>query len=329
MKAAVLVDDKKIVIKDLPRPEPGPDEILMKVSVSGICGSDHSLFNGKFNVPYPVIAGHEAVGTIAQLGKNVTDHHIGERITVQPNFSCGVCPLCLNGQKNICLKKVRLGIDTNGVFAEYVRLPANSIFTIPDGLENDVAVYAEPLSVAVHASNMIKPNKGKRILIFGSGIVGLLILQLEKLKGAKITTCDLQETHLMLSKKLGAVDTIGPKSAIEPYQNQFDVIYETSGAPDALARAIDFAAPGGKIVVLGLPPQTHPLSANMIVRKELHIMGSIIYVNEFPESLNHLKLGHIQTDLLTTGKFALEQLNSALMDFSNPDRVKLLVSIHD
>ena len=327
MKAAVLIEPRKLIIEDMKTPEPGSEEVLIKFSLAGICGSDHTLYHGKFGVPLPVIPGHEAIGRIEEIGDGVSGLAVGQRVTVQPNFSCGSCPLCRAGHKNICPSKIRLGVDTNGVFAEYAVAPADYVWPVPDGIEDEVAVFTEPLAVTVHALNIWAPQKGDQTLVFGSGIMGLLALQLAAAKGAEVTACDLVETRLAMAKQLGAFSTIGPGDSFESFYDTFKVIYETSGSPVALEKVIRLAAPRGKIVILSLPGKDHPVPTDLIVRKELQIMGSLIYTNEFPESMDILKSGKIKTDLLNTGKLSLNELDNALREFASPERMKMLVEI--
>jgi len=327
MKAAVLIEPRKIIVEDTKTPELGSGEVLIRVLLAGICGSDHTLYHGRFGVPLPVIPGHEAVGRIEEIGDGVSGLEVGQRVTIQPNFSCGSCALCRAGHKNICPSKVRLGVDTNGVFAELVKVPADYVWPVPDGIEDEVAVFTEPLAVTVHAMKIWEPRKGERTLIFGAGIMGLLALQLAVLRGAEVSACDLAETRLAMAERLGASRTIGPGDSFESYYNSFDVIYDTSGAPAALEQVIRLAAPKGKIVILSLPGEDHPVPTDMIVRKELQIMGSLIYTNEFPESMDILKSGKIKTDLLNTGKLSLNELDNGLREFASPERMKMLVEI--
>jgi 2-desacetyl-2-hydroxyethyl bacteriochlorophyllide A dehydrogenase len=327
MKAAVLIEPRKLVIKDVPKPEPGPKDVLIRVLLGGICGSDHTLYHGGFGVPLPVIPGHEAIGRIEKIGEGVTGLAIGQRVTVQPNVGCGSCRLCRAGQKNLCPSKVRLGVDKNGVFAEFASVPADYVWPVPNGLEDEIAVFTEPLAVTVHAMKIWTPRKGDRTLIFGVGIMGLLALQLAVHHGAEVAACDLIETRLAMAEKLGACCTIGPGDSFESFYNNFDVIYETSGAPAALEQVIWFAAPKGKIVILSLPGKDHPVPTDMIVRKELQIMGSLIYTDEFPESMDILQSGKIKTDLLNTGRLSLNELDDGLREFASPERMKMLVEI--
>ena len=327
MKAALLIEPRKLIITDTQKPAPGPAEVLIRVSLGGICGSDHTLYHGRFGVPMPVIPGHEAIGRIEEIGDGVSDLIVGQRVTVQPNFSCGSCPLCRTGHKNICPSKIRLGVDTNGVFAEYAVAPSDYVWPVPDGIEDEVAVFTEPLAVAVHAMNRLAPQKGDQTLVFGAGIMGLLILQLAVAEGAQVTACDLVDKRLEMAKQLGASRIIDPTASLESFSGAFDVIYETSGAPGALDQVIRLAAPFGKIVILGLPGKDHPAPTDLIVRKELQIMGSLIYTNEFPESMDILKSGKLKTDLLNTGKLSLNDLDNALREFRSPERMKMLVEI--
>lgn len=327
MKAAILTDVGKIVVQDTERPACGRDEVLIRVKLGGICGSDHTLYHGRFGVPLPVIPGHEAVGIVETTGEGVSGLEAGQRVTIQPNFSCGRCALCTSGHGNICPSKIRLGVDTNGVFAEFVKVPARYVWKIPAPIPDEVAVFTEPLAVGVHAMRITAPIPGDKVLIFGAGIMGLLVLQLAVSRGATVTACDLAEKRLSLAKQLGAAEILGPETSHEAYYNTFDVIYETSGVSSALDKVIRLAAPLGKIVVLSLPGKDHAIPIDMVVRKELLIRGSLIYTDEFPEALEILKNGQVQTGPLTTGRVSLRELDQFLGAFASPERIKTLVEI--
>lgn len=327
MKAAQLVEPGKITIQETPIPSPKPGEVLIRTSVAGLCGSDHSVYHGKFDVPLPVIPGHEAIGTIVELGEGVTNVSVGQRVTIQPNFGCGVCPLCKSGHDNICPSKIRLGIDTNGVLAEYVTAPSRYVWALPADLPDEVAVFTEPLAVAVHGVNMLPPKKDDRVLVMGAGIVGLLALQVARISGAEITACDLEQTRLDLAEKLGASRILGERDALDAFHNTFDVIYDTSGSPAAFELALQLAAPGGKIVIFSLPSQEASLNIQTIVRKELQIKGSMIYTDEFPQAIEILQKGQIDTELMVSDKLPLSEVQKGLDNFALPKRIKILVEI--
>lgn len=326
MKCAILTQPGNITITEAEKPTPKSNEVLIEVEMAAICGSDASVYGGKFDVPLPLIPGHEAVGRIVSTGESVSDLKPGQRVVIQPNYSCENCSICQRGMDNICPDKVRIGLDVNGVFGQYVTIPSHCAWPVPDSLDNEVAVFTEPTAVVYHAFTMAKPAKEERVLVFGAGVIGLLMVQLAARETRDVYTTDLVAQRLSLSEDLGA------KAGIQDFEElskkgPFDVIYETSGAPSALSQAIEMAAPGARIVVLGLPGAPHPVMATPIVRKELKIFGSMIYTDEFPAVLEMLANGDIQTRPLVSGVYPLEELSEVLNDFSNPDRVKTLIRI--
>ncbi len=327
MKCAVLLKPGHMEIRDLERPETGPGEILIEVELAGICGSDDSIYHGKSTVPLPIVPGHEAVGRVVSMGEGVKGFKAGQRVTIQPNFSCGRCELCLSGLANVCRKKIRLGLDIDGVFGQYVKVPFGYAWPLPDSMENETAVFAEPLAVALHALRKARPKKGQRVLVLGAGVIGLLLVQLLILENeSDVLTFDLVRERLSLSEEMGASAGIDSMDRISD-EGPFGIIFETSGAPGALAHAVDLASPGGRIIALGLPGSGYPLFTTTIVRKELSVFGSMIYTGEFPAVLDILEKGEIMTKPLISGIVGLEELPAALERFSSPTRVKTLVRI--
>ncbi len=327
MKAALLVAPRSVRVQDVPTPQPAAGEVLVQVSLAGICGSDHTLYAGKFNVPLPVIPGHEMVGRVAALGPGVAGLAVGQRVTLQPNIGCEACPLCLSGSRNLCPSKIRKGVDANGVFAEYACAPARYLWPVPESLTDEVAVFTEPLAVVVHAMAKAAPENGERVLILGAGVIGLLALQFAAASGAEVSALDLNDRRLEQARKLGAAHTYRADGSLESLHNRFDCIYETSGSPGAMALAVSLAAPQAFIVLLGLPGEEHPVATTLIVRKELRLLGSLIYTNEFPMALELLQGGGIATAPLVSGRIDLDGLDAALGAFSSSDRVKTLVTI--
>jgi len=326
MRAAVLDGTADLSIRDLPDPIPEPGEVVIAVTLAGVCGTDYSLYHGKFGVPLPVVPGHEGMGTVREVGSGVSNVTVGQRVVIQPNFACWKCDLCHSELDNICHEKVRLGIDTNGVFAQYVKVPSRYVWPVPDSIDDRTAALTEPLAVAAHGVKILPPAKEDRVLIIGAGVIGLLMLLLVKLEGADLTVSDLLTEHLSLAKKMGADATfqVGGDRELEPAS--FDLIYETSGAPSGFADAIGLAAPGGRIALLGLPGPDHPVSTTQIVRKELSIVGSMIYTNEFPGVLEVLESGRIDPTPLISDEIGLEDLDNVIKNFNVPDRFKVLVS---
>ncbi len=327
MKAAVIKEVGKIAIEDVEVPVPQEDQVRIAVELGGICGSDNSMYHGKLAAPLPVIPGHEAVGRIDAVGSAVTSFTIGQRVTIHPNYYCGECDVCKKGLTNICRSKVRLGVDIDGVFAEYAVVPAKAVFPVPDSLPNEVAVFAEPLAVSLHGVKQADIAEQDNVLVFGAGVVGQLCLQLALQHSRNITNCDLIAARLDLARKMGAQRVISDKDELASCQGTFDVIFETTGAPSALAQCIELAAPGGTVVVLGLPGQEHPVPTVFIVRKELTIKGSMIYTTEIPESIELLSKGVVNTEALVSSVIPVEDLQRTLDNFAAPTRMKTLVRI--
>ena len=328
MRAAVLVAPRQLkVMEDRNPPQPEPGEVLVRVTLAGICGTDHSLYEGRFDVPLPVIPGHEGIGVVEKLGSSVSEVAVGQRVAIQPNFPCRTCEVCRSGYENVCPEKVRLGLDVDGVLAQYVKVPAEYTWPIPEDLEDRVAVLTEPLAVAAHAVKLLPPKEGDRLLVLGAGVIGLLTLQLAVLEGANATASDLLAERLSLAERFGAARTFRVREGDELEPSSFDLIYETSGARSGLAEAVRLAAPGGRIALLGLPGEDHPVSAAQIVRKELSVAGSMIYTDEFPQVMDLLRKGKIETGPFTGDVITMNEVDHALQTFNEPDRVKTLVTI--
>ena len=327
MKAAVYAGPCNIETREVAIPQPAAGQVRIQVALAGICGSDHKLYHDKCGVTPPRIPGHEAVGRIDALGPGVENLSPGQRVTIQPNFGCQDCALCRRGRDNVCRAKVRLGLDCDGVFAEYVAVPARYVWPLPEGLTDEVAVFTEPLAVAAHGRRLARPARAERVLILGAGVIGQLCLQLAILDGAAVTAIDLSAPRLELARRMGAVALYNPSRDPDLEPDRFDVVFETSGAPAALAQAVELAAPGGRIVVMGITAAVHPVSSERIVRKELQIFGSMIYTNEFPECIALLAAGRIQTGPLATSCIRLADLAGALEAFAAPDRIKVLVRV--
>jgi L-iditol 2-dehydrogenase len=327
MQAAILIEPGKIEIREAPTPSPRKGEVLVRIIEAGICGTDYACYMGDLSTTYPIIPGHEAVGEIAALGEGVEGVRVGERVAIQPNFPCTTCPVCRGGRENVCPNKVRLGLDVDGVFAQYVCVPRPYVWPLPDGLPVSEAALAEPLSVALHAFRKSPPTPGERVLVYGAGVIGLLIVRLAVFAKTRIAAVDIAEERLAVAKELGA-DTIYKSFAeIERDAGTFSVMYDTSGVADAFSNIVKIASPGGQIVLIGLPHREFPLLTSTIVRKELTIRGSMIYTDEFPAALDLLKRGEMKIERLITETYPLGMLSRALEGFRSPDRVKTLIRI--
>src|SRR5881397_2954094 len=290
MKAAVLYGPHDLRVESTREPRPEPGEVIVRVASAGLCGTDYSIWTGDRPVDYPRVMGHELVGSVDAVAADVTTVRPGARVVVEPNYGCGRCPLCVEGNRNLCLSRRAIGIDVDGGFAELMRLPARCCWPAPDGAETDALLLTEPLAVVVRAVDRGAPGRGESAAVVGAGSLGLLALQVLRALGAQAThaTADgaLAETARRFSGREGV-----------------DLVVETAGTADAVTHALDLVRPGGRVVVTGLPHEPTPVPFFSVVRREITITGSMIYQDEFGEALRLVASGAVQTRPLITHRF--------------------------
>ncbi|TWT57761.1 Sorbitol dehydrogenase [Thalassoglobus neptunius] len=321
MKAMLLTEYKHLEVTEMPEPEIGDRDVLVEVRACGICGSDIHGYDGSSGrrIP-PLIMGHEAAGVITRLGPEVEGFKVGDRVTFDSTVSCGQCQFCRAGSINLCDNRTVLGVSCgeyrrHGAFAQYVAVPQNILYKIPENLPFEHAAMIEAVSIAVHAANRTPITLGDTALVVGSGMIGLLVIQAIRLKGcAKIVAVDLDDNRLKLAKELGADVTINAKdgNVIEQVQNLThgkgaDVAIEVVGAAPTIDTAIQATRKGGSITLVGnLAPKVEvPLQA--IVTRELSIYGSCASNGEYPACIDLLERGDIKVEPLITAKASLEE----------------------
>src|SRR6266852_2496305 len=188
-------------------PEIGPDDALVRVALAGLCGTDHRIWSGDRPVSYPLIMGHEFVGRVEAVGRNVSHLRVGQRVVAEPNYSCGRCPLCLEGNRNLCARRTTVGIDVDGAFAELAELPAKCCWPLSDSVRDDAAVMTEPLAVVVRAVNRGQPKRDESAAVVGAGTLGLLALQVLRAAGARVLVVSRSRRRFALASELGAEAT--------------------------------------------------------------------------------------------------------------------------
>src|SRR6185295_19152750 len=177
MKAAVLHGPRDLRLERARAPEPAAGEVVVRVGMAGLCGTDYRIWTGDRPVGYPLVLGHEFVGQVSAIGRDVTRVRAGDRVAIEPNYSCGTCPLCREGNRNLCPRRTAIGIDVDGAFAELASLPAKCCWPVADAVDDDAAVMTEPLAVVVRAVNRGAPKAHETAAVVGAGTLGLLALQ--------------------------------------------------------------------------------------------------------------------------------------------------------
>ena len=345
MKAAVLHGLNDLRVEDVEVPKFGPDELLIRVIYNGLCGTDASEYaKGQIMVPLtkqhpgskhqgPTILGHEFIGEVVDAGDKVKNH-IGLRVACGAGVSCGDCKYCKAGRTNLCTGYYTLGLSIHGGMAEFAVAPANICVPIPDSLPNLQAALAQPLAVGIHSVRRSGVKAGDKVILIGFGAIGAFVCVGLLSKGVEVVAMDVDQKRLNVASKLGVRETIligkeiTPAELKELYPMGGDVVFETSGAPGAPARALAITRTGGITMMLGLNkiPQEIPMADTVL--REITIATSVAHVckDDIPEALELLKNKDI-ADLLTDRVFALTNSENAFKELaSGKANGKILIS---
>src|SRR5215213_8876638 len=266
MKVSVLRGPKDLAVEDRERPQPGPNEVLVRVSSVGVCGSDTHYYDhgriGRFVVQQPLILGHEASGVIEDVGQDVHDRLVGQRVSIEPGVPDLYCPQCLAGRYNLCPNMRFFATPPiDGAFAEYVVVHSAFAHPIPDTITDNAAALLEPLSVGVWACRKGHVTAGSRVLVTGAGPIGLVSVQTALAFGAtEVVVSDVNPARLDLARELGATETVDVRTAsLTDLPRPPEVLLECSGHPAATGDAIRALGPAGRAVLVGMGGEELPL----------------------------------------------------------------------
>ena len=300
-------------------PAPGPGEVLVRVRRAGICGSDmHILHGSNPFARYPRIIGHEFAGEIEAVAQDVTGLAVGDRVVVDPVVSCGACYACRVGRPNVCARLEVFGVHRDGGFRDLVPVPARNVVKVGADLPVEIAALAEPFSIAANVLSRTGCGPEDSVLIYGAGTVGLTVLQVAKLKGARCLISDPDEARLERARAFGADVTIQPQRGpvAEAVQGELDglgpsVVIDGAGVPALLEEACRVASPAGRIGLLGFSPAPCNVSQQEIVKKELTLVGSRLNRQLLPEVVGWLESGRLQPAAMITQTFAAAEARAA------------------
>lgn len=269
MRAALLVSPGRLEIDDVPDPEPGPDDVRIVVGGVGLCGSDVSVFSGKWKAPsMPWIMGHEAFGTIEAVGQQVSATRVGETVVLEPNIVCLECAQCRLGRTSACERRRSVGMNRAGALAERLVVPGR--FAWPVTLrEPPTLVCVEPFTVVETALRRLRRPLPQAALVVGAGAQGVLMCVALLRRGMRVQVVDVNQGRAQFAIGLGAE----PEAADE----RFDLVVDTVGSPESNATAVGHAAVGATLLVLGLDARPLELSSQTLVRRQLEVRGSLTY----------------------------------------------------
>lgn len=278
---------------DVPLPEVGHNDLLIKIVKTAICGTDIHIWNwdewSQKTIPVPMHVGHEYVGVVAGMGSEVQGFKIGQRVSGEGHITCGYCRNCRAGRRHLCRNTTGVGVNREGAFAEYLVIPAFNAFPIPDDVSDDLASIFDPFGNAVHTAlsfNLV----GEDVLITGAGPIGIMAVAIAKHVGARhVVITDVNDYRLDLAKKMGATRAVNVaredlKAVMQELHmtEGFDVGLEMSGNPQAFRQMLETMNHGGKVALLGIPPSNTAIDWNQVIFKGLEIKG--IYGREMFET---------------------------------------------
>lgn len=322
MKAAVLTDKMNMEIQELPLPAPLDHEVIVKVKACGICGTDQHIFHGQpgsAEVQFPIVLGHELSGEVVQVGKNVTQFTVGNRVSIDPNMYCGTCDYCRGNRVHLCDHLQAIGVTRNGGMGEYCAVPAANCYTLPDEISYEEGAMIEPLGCVLHGFNQIKVWPGASVLIIGGGYIGLMMLQVAKMYGASpITVSEPDVTKHELATQLGATEAVNPEE-LERRKDGFDVVIECVGRKDSMTQAVKMAKKGGTVLLFGVsaPDTKIEVQPFDIFSKELTIKGSFINPHTHDLAISLVQQGKIQIKPLLSHQFSMNELPDIMKEYQS------------
>ncbi len=332
MRAAVLTQPGVFELVEMPEPQLAPDEVIVQVATCGICGTDRAIFRGEAPAAWPVVLGHEFSGAVVEVGSEVAELAIGDRVAVDPNIVDGTCFFCRRGETNLCSGLSPLGITRNGGFAEFAAVPATNAYRLPVTVSVDDGSLVEPLACCVRGIDQARIGLGDLVVVLGAGPIGCLLIQLARIQGAgTILAVEPDSARRHHAIAAGADLTCGPEEAVAVLADlrdpAADVVIEASGRTQTAEWAIGLVRRGGTVVLFGVYPEQEKLSVNpfRVNEDELRIVGSLNNPNTHQRAIDLLASGRVVLDGVITHRLGLEDLANAMDRDSFPGAGKITV----
>ncbi|KAG6812205.1 putative secondary metabolism biosynthetic enzyme [Tricholoma furcatifolium] len=339
MDAACFPAPRQVEIIRAPIPQITQDQVLIKVSCTGVCGSDTYIAEGNLIHDFPLIPGHEIVGTIATLGRAIDGLAVGDHVVVDPISFCGDCFFCRRRNHLMCENLQCLGVSTAGGVAEYVAVSRNKVHKIYN-ITDEEATLIEPASCVIHALDKISSPPGVEALVFGAGPTGLLFAQLLKLNGAsKVVIAANKGIKTQVARELGCADEYVELDRNNPepqwaelkrtHPYGFDVVVEATGAETLANEAINYVRRGGTLLVYGVYSNDARVHwpPNKIFGDEIRIIGSFAQTHCFPRAVDYLDSGKVRVKGMITDSFSIKDYRKALDKLKSKDAVKIIIKV--
>lgn len=319
MRKAKLVGKRMIEIcqEDF-QESPEADEVLIQVKAVGICGTDIHIFNGeRTDVEYPRVMGHELSGIVVETGRDVANVKAGDHVVLDPVMACGTCRTCKRGHENVCESVKCFGVQMDGGFQDYIRVPAKQVYAVSEQIPFEEAAVAEPFSVAANILSRAEVAAGDRVAVIGAGTIGLCIVQGAKSIGAGVLAMDISDRKLEKAKEFGADACVNTKdtafsSAVEAFApGGVDVIIDAVGITPFVEKCIGLAAPFGRIVVISFDERPARISPAVVTKRELSVLGSRMNCKRMPMVIKWMEEKAIRPEAMISRIYPLEELQKA------------------
>lgn len=321
MKAALFEKPHHLSVGQHPLRALAGLEVLVRVKVCGVCGTDVHIVRGESRSTPPVILGHEYAGSVQDVGVGVTAFTPGQEVAIDPNIACGICYFCRRGEIHLCSHLRALGVDIDGGMAEFCIVPEHQLYLLPDGFPAIASAFIEPVSCAVHGIDRAKIKLGDTVVILGAGTIGLMMLQLCQSTGAATTiVVEPLEQKRSLAQKLGATHVLNPgemniQNAVTDLTGVgADIVIDCAGRISTAQESLHLARRGGTVEFFGVCPigQAFPIEPNLVYFKELTIIGSYINPLTFDRAIRVLASGIVRVDDFPINRFSLDDVHEAL-----------------
>ncbi|MCC3654804.1 zinc-dependent alcohol dehydrogenase family protein [Streptomyces sp. S07_1.15] len=327
MRAAVIESPGKAVLATVPDPAPGPREVVVKVAACGLCGTDLHILQGEFAPSLPLVPGHEFAGEVVGTGSAVSELKAGDRVAVDPSLYCQECRYCRTGRNNLCDRWAAIGVSAAGGAAEYALAPAANCVKLPDHVGLQDAALIEPLSCAVRGYDVLSARMGAHVLIYGSGTMGLMMLELAKRTGAaSVDVVDISAERLATARKLGCSGSAAAAAELSR-PGGWDVVIDATGNAAAIQDGLGRVAKAGTFLQFGVADYatTAVIEPYRIYNQEITITGSMAVLHSYERAAELFAAGVIDPGVFISDRMPLERYPEALERFAAGEGRKIVV----
>ncbi|WP_069817033.1 zinc-dependent alcohol dehydrogenase family protein [Streptomyces sp. TP-A0874] len=327
MRAALIEAPGKVTLTTVPDPTPGPREVVVDVAACGLCGTDLHILQGEFAPTLPIVPGHEFAGEVVGLGSEVSELALGDRVAVDPSLYCYECRYCRSGHNNLCDRWAAIGVTVSGGAAEYAVAPVANCVRLPDHVSVADAALIEPLSCAVRGYDVLGSRLAAQVLIYGSGTMGLMMLELAKRTGAAaVDVVDVNPERLATARQLGCSRAAAGAEELDRPQG-WDVVIDATGNAAAIQDGIGRVAKAGTFLQFGVSDYatTATIEPYKIYNQEITITGSMAVLHSYERAAELFATGVLDPEVFISHRLPLERYPQAMEQFRSGQGRKIVV----